>query len=429
MASTARRLILENKMGESIRSFHVASSSSDLNLIYRLDTRRVELHADMSALDESEVQYKVLKTTSVESLSKRSMNIEGLGKLRIADENEKLSSVRHEMKKEDDDQQLTVILKKTSMGHAAAVALLMVGSLIAGYFADKQEEPQLVTIQMPKKEVVQPKQEHVKVSEKKIVQQKVPPQVKVADKTNLKPKPKVVPHKVVKTIPQPNKHQFAVKNAPQKNMERVGALAVLGGLKNGARNAEGLDLNSMKNIRSAGTGNGGGGVGDAGKGGMRGMMPGSGLIAGSAGSGGRAESAGGYGTKGSGGGKAGYGKIAIVGGTSGVSLPLDEEATIAGGLDQDQIKAVVNKNIGQIIYCYEQGLQRDAGLRGRVSVQFVIAGNGRISVANVSQSSLRSKQVEGCMVAKMKSWQFPKPVGRVNVDVLYPFELRRVSSR
>ena len=50
-------------------------------------------------------------------------------------------------------------------------------------------------------------------------------------------------------------------------------------------------------------------------------------------------------------------------------------------------------------------------------------------MAKIAESSLGSRMVENCMLQRMKTWQFPRPVGRVNVDVLYPFELTRVSAR
>ncbi|HWU44092.1 MAG TPA: AgmX/PglI C-terminal domain-containing protein, partial [Bdellovibrio sp.] len=79
--------------------------------------------------------------------------------------------------------------------------------------------------------------------------------------------------------------------------------------------------------------------------------------------------------------------------------------------------------------CYEKGLQAAPTIGGRVAVDFVIGPAGRITSAKVAQSSLGSRLVESCMLEKMRSWQFPRPVGKVNVDVLYPFELTRVSSR
>lgn len=422
--NTARRLILENRIGQKVRYFE--TNAREMSLIYRQDTRRVELHADLNPLIDQKVEFRILKNVTIKSLESSALVIPHLGQLRLADMNEKLNSPKYELPAESDDKKLALVMKKTALGHAAAVVLLIGLSFLMAYLTQKNQEPELVTINLPPKKELQQARPTVKAAEKKI-KQITRPKVRVANRT-------VKTQNTRKPIVQARKTKPVQKRVmpiarPARSLERVGALAALGGIKSGSRTAEGLDAKSLKNIRSAGVGNGGGGVGEIGSGGARGMMPGNGLIAGSRGSGGRAESAGGYGTRGAGGGKAGYGKISLVGGTSGVTLPLEEEALVEGGLDRDQIAAVINRNKGQIIYCYEQGLQAQPELRGRVSVQFVIGPAGRITSASVAQSSLRSKAVETCMVSKMRNWQFPRPIGNVNVDVLYPFELRRVSSR
>jgi TonB family protein len=411
MNNTARLLILENRLGQKVRTFAV--DSKNMNIVFLKDSRRVEAISDLKSLDDNDIEYTLLKKIDITTMSERGLTLTDLGHIRLATA-EHTEAPSHALADETDDQELKVILQKTAVGHVIAIVLLLIGSWIAAnYFSEKAEEPQLVTIVMPKKEVAPEKPQpvpHVKMAEHKI---------KPTNKTVHK---KMATHKLLTKA-------YKVKTVKATDIQRVGALAALGGVAKGAHGAEGLDLNSMKNIRAAGTGNGGGGVGSAGKGGVKGWMPGSGLIAGSAGEGGRAQSAGGYGTKGTGGGKAGYGKISLVGGTSAVSLPLDEEPTVEGGLDRDQIMAVINRNKGQIIYCYEKGLQASPSIGGRVAVDFTIGPAGRITMAKVAQTSLGSKYVENCMIAKMRTWQFPKPVGKVNVDVLYPFELARVSSR
>jgi outer membrane biosynthesis protein TonB len=417
--TASKRLILENTIGQKVRSFEV--TANEVNLIYREDSRRLELIGDLSELNDEEIPYQLLRTIDTNTFDRAPLKLDGFGTLRLAQEKEKVDLIEFVLPHENDRERTAAFLKKSSIGHVVTVALLIAGYFIASSFEKKPVETQLVTILLP--EVEQKTAKTIKASEKKIVPSQLK-NIKIANKTVVAPRTHVV-----RRLPVPVKSKTNVAiQAPQKNVERLGALAALGGLKNGAKNAQGLDINSLKSIRSAGVGNGGGGIGNSGAGGVKGLLPGNGLIAGSAGSGGRAESAGGYGTRGAGGGKAGYGKISLVGGTSGVDLP-SEEAMVEGGLDRDQIAAVINKNKGQIIYCYEQGLQGQPELRGRVSVQFVIGAKGRITVASVAQSSLRSKLVEGCMLAKMKTWQFPQPTGNVNVDVLYPFDLRRVSSR
>ena len=408
--STAKLVILENTLGQKVRTFAV--NSETLNLVYLKDKRRIEACAQLQDLDNEGIEYSLVKKLKLSQISEDGVEIQGLGRLRLFSESAK-NSPTYVLAEEQDDEKLKLFVKNTAIGHVAAVALLLIASWVSAHYFTKAQEPQLVTITLPqevKKETPKPEpRQTVKVSEKKI-----------------KPTNKVV-KKVVKTHTLVKRTAKAV--APAKDVRRIGALAALGGLKNGHKGAEGLDMNSIKNIRAAGTGAGGGGIGNAGRGGAKGYLSGSGLIAGSPGEGARAQGAGGYGTRGSGGGRAGYGKISLVGGTSAVSLPLDDEASVEGGLDRDQIIAVINRNKGQIVYCYEKGLQAAPQIGGRVAVSFVIGAAGRITVASVAESSLNSKMVENCMLAKMRNWQFPRPVGKVNVDVLYPFELARVSSR
>ncbi|AHI05629.1 hypothetical protein BDW_05615 [Bdellovibrio bacteriovorus W] len=424
--NAAKLLILENSLGQKVRTFAVQSNA--IHIVYLKDSRRVEAFSDLSVLDDNEISYALIKSIQVNEMTD-SVDLVGLGRLRLNSDNA-VNSPSYNLPEEDDDKTLIAALKKASVGHAAAIVLLLLSSWVYTSFINKAPEQPLVTIVIPKKETPAPIKQ--KVETVKAAQKKITPTVKKVAKvaTPKKPTPKVV-NKTVPPRPtqQVAKTQPAVRQAPTKDIRRVGALAALGGVAKGSKSAEGLDMNSLKNIRAAGTGNGGGGIGTTGRGGAKGYLPGNGLIAGSAGEGARAQGAGGYGTRGSGGGKAGYGKISMVGGTSATSLPLNEEVTVEGGLDQDQIIAVINRNKGQITYCYEQGLRAQPTIGGRVAVSFIIGPNGKISKANVAESSLGSRTVENCMIARMKTWQFPRPVGAVSVDVLYPFELTRVSAR
>lgn len=421
--AAVKRLILENKMGQKIRSVRIPSEQA--HVIYRRDTRRVELVSDLDMLADQEIEFDLIKSIQISQLAKGPMPLPQIGYLHIATENESIADNNVALPTENDEEKMMASLKKSGIGHLIAVGLLIILSVVVNYFNKKDiQEPQLVTIVVPEeKQLPTPK---VQVSEAPVKKQIVQKHAKVTNRTKIRPP--TVKAVARKTIPVRKTAAPVVRERSDSSLQRVGALAALGGIKSGARDAEGLDANSLKNIRSAGRGFGGGGVGDAGRGGIKGMMNGSGLIAGSAGNGGRAQSAGGYGTRGVGGGRAGYGKITMVGGNAGLGLPTDE-AEVQGGLDMNQIAAVINKNKGQIIYCYEKGLQQNPNLSGRVGMQFVIGGAGRITTLKVAQSSLRSRSVETCMAAKMRSWKFPQPVGKVNVDVFYPFDLvRQVSA-
>ncbi|MBL7716677.1 MAG: AgmX/PglI C-terminal domain-containing protein [Bdellovibrionales bacterium] len=135
---------------------------------------------------------------------------------------------------------------------------------------------------------------------------------------------------------------------------------------------------------------------------------------------------GGIGTKGRGGGAGGYGN-SMVGSGEGkglTAIPLANEVMLDGGLDRAAIAATIAKYISQVRACYEQGLKKSAGLAGQVTMAFEISGSGMLNYARVGKSTLGDGGVEGCISNRMMTWQFPKPVGGVNVKVTYPFLLR-----
>ena len=132
-------------------------------------------------------------------------------------------------------------------------------------------------------------------------------------------------------------------------------------------------------------------------------------------------------TKGTAGGDSGYGKsnIQVNGSYEGSLYALGNQAEVYGGLNRSQIEEVIRRHKGQLIYCYETSLQVKPNLSGRVDVKFIIGGNGKVRTAKVKATTLKSKNVENCLLSKLKKWQFPRPVGNVDVKVSYPFNFNR----
>ena len=133
---------------------------------------------------------------------------------------------------------------------------------------------------------------------------------------------------------------------------------------------------------------------------------------------------GGVKTKGVAGGRSISGSL---GGLSGGSVgsasvaSLESEAEIKGGLTADQIKNVVQKNIGSIRYCYERQLSAHPNLYGKIKVQFVIDSRGGIITQKIKSTTMNNPMVEGCILRKVKKWVFPQPKGGTEVAVSYPF--------
>lgn len=119
----------------------------------------------------------------------------------------------------------------------------------------------------------------------------------------------------------------------------------------------------------------------------------------------------------------GYGE-----GASGLGKKTDRDINITAGapvimgsLDKEIIRRVIKEHIAQIRYCYEKELVRSPGLFGKVATSFTIGGDGRVQSASVTESTLKNDEVERCITAKIRTWEFPKPKGGGVVIVKYPF--------
>jgi hypothetical protein len=93
--------------------------------------------------------------------------------------------------------------------------------------------------------------------------------------------------------------------------------------------------------------------------------------------------------------------------------------TPAGRLPPEQIQSVVRARNAAFRKCYDAGLARDPGLRGRVTTRFLIDPDGRVSKAHVAGNELTDCEVTTCMIEELKQCVFPKPEGGV-VTVVYP---------
>jgi hypothetical protein len=104
-------------------------------------------------------------------------------------------------------------------------------------------------------------------------------------------------------------------------------------------------------------------------------------------------------------------------------MPLPEtQVTAKGALDKDIIRRIVRAHINEIRTCYNEGLQKDPQLAGRVAIQFVIKLDGHVGSSVIAESNLADATVAQCIAGVVGTWQFPKPNGG-NVIVTYPFNL------
>lgn len=376
--SEVKKLGLENKDGVVVRAMAwPASEAESATLVKRHDTKRLELLASVQGLKNQKIGYDTLAVIERAAVASTPVAIEGIGRL-VAMSSDAVT-LKNEVMSAENDKNWRLSVSAVALGAIAFLSIVMTRPL-----ENAKLEQQL------KQQVVQ------------IVK-------------NIPVKPQPVQQAVSKTVETTQTVKPTNKTA---TIKRMGALAVLGSLKTGSQKG-GLNLGAVNTTAGPGLG------GTGGSGGAQTSIYAKGLVAAPLGAGGNMQGGGGYGTKGKGGGQAGYGKLSLVGSAGTSPIPLGREAIIEGGLDRDLIADVVNRNMGQIRFCYEQGLQGDPALAGRVAIGWIIGGNGQVKTASVESTTLNSKLVEDCILLRLRTWKFPLPDGGSDVKVSFPFVLRR----
>lgn len=100
-------------------------------------------------------------------------------------------------------------------------------------------------------------------------------------------------------------------------------------------------------------------------------------------------------------------------------LPIDEARV--SGIDRDLVAKVVRRHQSEIRFCYESELSKSPELAGKVTMRWVIAPDGAVAAAEVSESTLGSAAVERCMADRIRRWQFPVPENAGETIVNFPW--------
>lgn len=96
-----------------------------------------------------------------------------------------------------------------------------------------------------------------------------------------------------------------------------------------------------------------------------------------------------------------------------------------GALSREQIRRTVRLHMNEVRYCYEQALQANPDLQGRVVVRFVVAGHGNV-MTSVTQSSTIGANPGQCVSRAISRWQFPAAEDGGVTSATYPFTFTRV---
>jgi TonB family protein len=94
---------------------------------------------------------------------------------------------------------------------------------------------------------------------------------------------------------------------------------------------------------------------------------------------------------------------------------------LCASLDANTIRRVFRRHTAQIKYCYEQQLEKNHALRGRLVVKVTIDGKGHVVAAEISESELVNEALHECITAAVRKWEFPVVGNHAVYTITYPY--------
>ncbi|MCK6526707.1 TonB family protein [Myxococcota bacterium] len=89
--------------------------------------------------------------------------------------------------------------------------------------------------------------------------------------------------------------------------------------------------------------------------------------------------------------------------------------------DAKNIRAVVQRKLPQIKACYDEQLKGNPDLEGKVVVFWVIRGSGKVGEVRVQENTTGNKDMEECIIRRIRRWEFNPTEDEQDAEVTYPF--------
>ena len=93
------------------------------------------------------------------------------------------------------------------------------------------------------------------------------------------------------------------------------------------------------------------------------------------------------------------------------------------GVDREAIRQTIRSNLTVIRKCYEDELNKDENLKGKILLQWDIGKGGKVVRGKLADSSpeLKKTNVSQCILGIVQSLTFPEPPTEKEVTVIFPF--------
>ena len=105
----------------------------------------------------------------------------------------------------------------------------------------------------------------------------------------------------------------------------------------------------------------------------------------------------------------------------------EERAAETGGISPDkqaEIQLLLQQRNPSTLKCYNDVLadKHDRAFKGHVAVLIALEPSGKASDVSIVNSSLNSKEVDDCLIAKIKEFEFPEIEHPGSMQYVYHFE-------
>lgn len=100
------------------------------------------------------------------------------------------------------------------------------------------------------------------------------------------------------------------------------------------------------------------------------------------------------------------------------------EITTDGGLSKKAIQNGLKQQLRPIELCYQKALEKKSNIQGEATFRLMIDSKGRVTKVSLISSKLNDKNLEQCIIQKIKELTFPTPQGTDTVTVTVCFSLK-----
>lgn len=90
-------------------------------------------------------------------------------------------------------------------------------------------------------------------------------------------------------------------------------------------------------------------------------------------------------------------------------------------IDRQAVRLVIKENLSIFKKCYEDEYKNDSSLEGKVVLGWNIDASGVATKSQIKMTKLNNKNVEDCLVEKIKTLSFPKAPAVTIAEIQYPF--------